>query len=56
MAFHSLRLNSFAKRMKCYWGTVQELFAHSFLVTTQRYVHTNSKRKREAIDILNSYT
>ena len=36
--------------------TVQELFAHSSLVTTQRYVHTNSKRKREAMDILNSYT
>lgn len=35
--------------------TVQELFAHSSIVTTQRYVHTNFTRKRQAIEILNSY-
>lgn len=35
--------------------TVQELFAHSSLVTTQRYIHTNFTRKKAAMDILNSY-
>lgn len=29
--------------------TVQELFAHSSIVTTQRYVHTNFTRKRNAM-------
>lgn len=36
--------------------TVQELFAHSSIATTQRYVHTSVTRKKAAIDILDSYT
>lgn len=36
--------------------TVQELFAHSSIVTTQRYVHTNFTRKRNAMNVLNSYS
>jgi integrase len=35
--------------------TVQELFAHSSIATTQRYTHTSTKRKIEAIEVLNSY-
>lgn len=35
--------------------TVQELFAHSSVLTTQRYIHTNIARKREAMEVLNSY-
>lgn len=35
--------------------TVQELFAHSSIVTTQRYLHTSVNRKRNAIAVLNSY-
>lgn len=35
--------------------TVQELFAHSSIITTQRYLHTSVDRKKSAIDILNSY-
>jgi len=35
--------------------TVQELFAHSSIATTQRYTHTSVQRKIEAISVLNSY-
>ena len=35
---------------------VQELMAHSTIVTTQRYMHPTPKRKLEAIEVLNSYT
>lgn len=34
---------------------VQELMAHSTIVTTQRYMHPTPKRKLEAIEVLNSY-
>ncbi len=34
---------------------VQEIMAHSSIVTTQRYMHPTPKRKLEAIQILNSY-
>ena len=34
---------------------VQELLAHSTIVTTQRYMHPTPKRKLEAIEVLNSY-
>lgn len=35
--------------------TVQEIMAHSSIMTTQRYMHPTPKRKLEAINILNSY-
>ena len=35
--------------------TVQELFAHSSIITTQRYLHTDVTRKQAAMQILNSY-
>ncbi len=35
--------------------TVQEILAHSSIVTTQRYMHPTPKRKLEAIEVLNSY-
>ena len=35
--------------------TVQEIMAHSSIVTTQRYMHPTPKRKLEAIEVLNSY-
>lgn len=35
--------------------TVQEIMAHSSIVTTQRYMHPTPKRKIEAINILDSY-
>ena len=35
---------------------VQEIMAHSTIVTTQRYMHPTPKRKLEAIEVLNSYT
>lgn len=35
---------------------VQEIMAHSSIVTTQRYMHPTPKRKLEAIQILNSYS
>lgn len=34
---------------------VQELLAHSTIVTTQRYMHPTPKRKIEAINVLDSY-
>lgn len=34
---------------------VQEIMAHSTIVTTQRYMHPTPKRKLEAIEVLNSY-
>lgn len=34
---------------------VQEIMAHSSIVTTQRYMHPTPKRKLEAIEVLNSY-
>lgn len=34
---------------------VQEIMAHSSIVTTQRYMHPTPKRKKEAISVLNSY-
>lgn len=36
--------------------TVQEIMAHSSIVTTQRYMHPTPKRKLEAIEVLNSYS
>ena len=35
--------------------TVQEIMAHSSIVTTQRYMHPTPKRKLEAVAVLNSY-
>lgn len=35
--------------------TVQELFAHSSIATTQRYLHTSVMRKKQAINVLDSY-
>jgi integrase len=35
---------------------VQEIMAHSTIVTTQRYMHPTPKRTLEAIEVLNSYT
>ena len=35
--------------------TVQELFAHSSIITTQRYLHTDVTRKQAAMQLLNSY-
>lgn len=35
--------------------TVQEIMAHSSIVTTQRYMHPTPQRKLEAINVLNSY-
>ena len=35
--------------------TVQEIMAHSSIITTQRYMHPTPKRKLEAIEVLNSY-
>lgn len=35
--------------------TIQELFAHSSINTTQRYLHTSVARKKVAIEVLNSY-
>lgn len=34
---------------------VQEIMAHSTIITTQRYMHPTPKRKLEAIEVLNSY-
>ena len=34
---------------------IQEIMAHSSIVTTQRYMHPTPKRKLEAIEVLNSY-
>lgn len=36
--------------------TIQELFAHSSITTTQRYLHTSVTRKKSAIEVLNSYS
>lgn len=35
--------------------TVQEILAHSSVVTTQRYCHSSVQRKKSAIEVLNSY-
>ena len=34
---------------------IQEIMAHSTIVTTQRYMHPTPKRKKDAIEVLNSY-
>lgn len=52
--FHDLR-NTVATRLVEKGIVVQEIMAHSTMVTTQRYMHPIPKRKIEAIEVLNSY-
>ena len=35
--------------------TVQDIFGHSTVAVTERYLHTDVNRKKKAMEVLNSY-
>jgi len=58
LRFHDLR-HSFATRLVQRAGdviTLQSLLGHSNLATTQRYLHANNERNRQAVELLDKTT